>query len=87
MQHEIIALQTFTALSEYPESLEHFLNEAGTNLETLRTTLQQPETMAAVLDYVLNNESLLLQICDDMQLKPNVIWKARLALPGSPECI
>jgi len=84
MQHEIIALQVFTALSNYPDDMGRFLNEAGTNLDLLRTTLQQPETLAAVLDYALNNENLLLQICEDTQLKPNTIWKARLELPGSP---
>ena len=82
---EIIALQVFVALCNHEEELGYFLNEVGTDLGTLKSSIQQPETLAAVLDFTLNNENLLLEICQEINLKPNAIWRARLDLPGSPE--
>ena len=83
-QQEVVALQVFVALSNYEDDFSNFLAQTGSDLNSLRETMQQPETLACVMDYVLDNEDLLLRICEDLNLSPNAIWKSRLSLPGSP---
>lgn len=60
---ETLALQALTFLASDPERIERFLRISGLESATLRVRAAEPETLAAVLDYLLTDDSLAKQFC------------------------
>lgn len=81
---EALALRALGFLAGEPERLEPFLAATGLGPATLRAAAQQPSFLAAVLDYVAGNESLLLELAGNLSLNPEVIANAHAALSAPP---
>ncbi len=79
---QTIALQAFTFIAEREDILTRFLGQSGVCLEDLRTSLLKPETLAAVLDFLLQEDKMLLDFCETQETTPENIWRARNQLPG-----
>lgn len=77
-----LALQMLAQLSCDISTLERFLDEAGLDPADLNRRADDPELLGALLDFVLHNEKLLLEICGDLNLKPQDVVRARARLPG-----
>lgn len=81
MKHDI-AHEALAYLLAQQEVTERFLAETGMDLGTLRGRLADPDCLGSVLDFLLENEPVLLAFCGEVGLKPESIWKARRAYPG-----
>ncbi len=80
-----LALQAVSYIAQQESLLNQFLTAVGSTLPALKKSLGQEETLAAVLDWLLQNETTLIEFCQDLDVAPDMIWRARRMLPGSPE--
>lgn len=81
---QIIALQAVDFIARHQKMLDLFLLNTGLVLTDLLANLEKTETFAAVLDWLLQNEPSLLMFCAEVEMTPDLIWRARNQLPGAP---
>lgn len=81
-QAEVLALQAITYISGEEHALNGFLAQTGAGLDALKEQVSDPVFLAGVLDFMLSDESLLLAFCDQENIQPEFIIRARRALPG-----
>jgi hypothetical protein len=67
-------------LAAEPDRLERFLALSGLGPENLRAAAADPGFFAAVLDYVLGDQPLLLGLAAERGVPPERIVAARAAL-------
>lgn len=77
---EMIALQAVAFITGDPTQCARFLAVTGGHLADLKAKLGEAETLAAVLDYLLEDEALLLVFASHAALPPNDIAVASQAL-------
>jgi hypothetical protein len=75
-----LALNGLAFLAEDAERLNRFLALTGIAPEELRAAADAPETLLAVLDHLLADESLLLVFAASKGFPPETIAPARAAL-------
>jgi hypothetical protein len=80
---EVLALKALTWLAQLPEELDRFGTLTGVTLEDLRQRADDPEILAAVLDFLLADDSRLTGFCDAETTDPRALHAARRALPGA----
>jgi len=71
-----LALRALAFLAGDPERLGRFLALTGIGPQRLRAAADAPDTLAAVLDYLLQDESLLLTFTSGEGLKPYSVGRA-----------
>jgi hypothetical protein len=69
-------------LAGEPELLGRFLALTGTDPAMLRTAVDDPGFMAALLDFVMDHEPTLLQFCEATGTKPEAVQRAYARLAG-----
>jgi hypothetical protein len=79
---EILALKGLAFLVNAPDSLERFLALSGTSGVELRARAEEPEFLAALMDFILTDEPLLTAFCEAESVDAQTIHSARRALPG-----
>jgi hypothetical protein len=79
---EVLGLSALGFLAAEPERLVRFLTLTGTTLEDLRERAGEPALLAAVLDHLLSDESLLFLFAEAEALHPAEVAAARRKLPG-----
>jgi hypothetical protein len=79
---EEIASKALLFLAEDPGRLTRFLSETGVDPDELRSSAGTPGMLAAVLDHVLRDESLLLVFAAGISLEPAQVAAAERALAG-----
>lgn len=79
---EILALEALAWLAGQPDAIGQFLTISGLEASDLRLAVGDTGLQASVLDYLLANESLLLDFCQSASLKPQAIHHARHHLGG-----
>ena len=77
---EILALEGLGWLAAQPDDLQGFLNLSGMDVADLRAGAGSSEMSAALLDFLLGDEALLLRFCGDAGIDPRQIQAARNAL-------
>ncbi|MEQ8745712.1 DUF3572 family protein [Pyruvatibacter sp.] len=82
---QILALRALTFLAEDQQRIEGFLRMTGTQPADLRQFAQTEEGLAAILDYLLGNERLLLEFTGSEQCPDDAPARARRALPGNQQ--
>lgn len=80
---EILALQALAFLAADSERLERFLALTGLDPAELRHGATRPELLGAILDHLLNDESLLLIFAETQGISPEKINQSRHKLPGA----
>ncbi len=80
---EILALKALRFLAESDGGLNRFVAGSGLAAADLRRLAREPETLAAVMDFLLSDEGLLLQFCQAEELDPRAVQRLRAQLPGS----
>lgn len=78
-----VALKTLAFLAEDDGALERLFALTGMDVETLRAQADEPETLAAVLDYLLGDEALLIRFCESSGLDPKAIHQASHVLANA----
>ena len=79
---EILALEALQWLAARPDELQAFLNLSGMDVADLRQGAGSPAVSAAVLDFLLGDEAVLLRFCQEGEVDPRKLQSARYALGG-----
>ena len=79
---EEIGIAALGFLSEEPQRLGRFLSLSGMSPGELTTQASEPHMLAAILAYVLNDESLLLVFAAEKQIDPEHVTPAQMLLEG-----
>ncbi len=79
---ETVAVQALGFLAGREEALGAFLNAAGAEAGELRARAQEPEFLGFVMDFMLQDEALLMAFCEEAGLPYEAPMRARAALPG-----
>jgi hypothetical protein len=80
---ETLALKAMAFIAADERRLSAFVALSGSGLDDLRTRADDPEMLAAVLDFLLSDEAVLLEFCDQEGLDPTEPGRARRQLPGA----
>ncbi len=80
---EVLGLRALQYLAE-TDALEPFCAESGIARESLAQRASEPDLLAAVLDFVLQDDSRLLGLCAATDAQPEMVVSARRLLPGAP---
>ena len=80
---ETIALKALGHLAGTEEDFDRFLTTSGLDAKSLQARAGEPEVLAAVLDFLLRNEVLLVDFCNADSIKARDVHMAHHVLGGS----
>jgi hypothetical protein len=80
---EILALKALAYLAHSPDDLERFGALSGVTLADLKARADDPEILAAILDFILVSDDLITGFCETVEIDPRELHAARRALPGA----
>lgn len=81
-QAEILALQVITYITGDENALKHLMAYSGMGVHDIRENLKDPAFLGGILDFMLNNEAILLGFSEHNETPPELILHARRTLPG-----
>jgi uncharacterized protein DUF3572 len=81
---EGLALQALAFLAGEPARLHRFLSLTGISPEDLRGAADSPDTLLAVFDHLMGDESLLLVFAAENGIKAERLSAAHARLSGHP---
>ncbi len=81
-QAATVALKGLAYLVNFEPELTRFLELSGATREDLRRRADEPEFLASLLDFMLTNEVVLVDFCDDTSIDAREIHRARHVLSG-----
>lgn len=79
---ETLALQALAYIAQDDKLLTRLLALTGLGLDDLKAAAARPETLAGVLDFLLQDEATLLAFCEASEIAPEMPARARSSLPG-----
>ncbi len=82
---ETIALQALGWLAGNEELLPVFLGATGAGEDDMRERAQDPEFLGSVLEFLMNDDTWVVEFCDSRQLRYDQPMLARQALPGGAQ--
>jgi hypothetical protein len=74
---ESLAVEALGFLSGSPERLVRFLEATGMRPDTLRAAAQSSGFLAGLMDYIAQDEALLLAFAEEAGVKPEGVMRAR----------
>ena len=74
---ETLAIQALAFLGEEPAHLGAFLAATGIGPDNLRAAAAEPGFLAGVLEFVMNDEALLMVFAERTRIRPTLIAAAR----------
>jgi len=80
--HEIIALQALGYIVSEDALRDRFVALTGLDPDTLRANLDQPGTMASILEFLIGHEPDLIAAAEAQQSSPETLVKAWRGLGG-----
>jgi hypothetical protein len=80
---ETVAVAAFSAITGDEERMSRFMAVSGLRPETIRQAAASPRFFAGILDYLVSDEALLIALSVEMNVKPERIMGAHLALSPS----
>lgn len=80
---ETLALKALAFLAHSPEDIDRFVALSGVAPADLRARADEPEILAAVLDFLLTDDTRVTGFCEEAGIDPRELHAARRALPGA----
>ena len=80
---EILAFKGLAYVANDAAAMERFLALTGITAPELRDRAEDPEFLAALLDFLMADEPLLTAFCESEALDAQTLHSARRALPGA----
>ena len=77
---EILALEALAWLAGRHDDITRFLAVSGMETTDLRQAAGEHDFQVSLLDFLLANEPLLLDFCQDASMSPPAIHKARFVM-------
>ena len=84
-QAEILAIQVLGYLAGTEEELQRLMMTTGMDSAALKQSAQSRAGLAGVLDYICQDESILLGFCEAARIQPDEPMRALHALQKSPD--
>jgi hypothetical protein len=78
-----MALKGLAFLANSDGPLDRFMALSGAGADDLRERAGEPEFLAAVMDFLMSDEELLMTFCSETSIDPKDLQIARMALPGA----
>jgi Protein of unknown function (DUF3572) len=82
-QAETLALKALAFLAHSQEEIDRFVTLSGVAPADLRNRADEPEILAAVLDFLLTDDTRVTGFCEEAGIDPRELHAARRALPGA----
>jgi hypothetical protein len=82
---QIVALQALGWIASEEEIFPQFLAATGASMGDLRARAGDADFLAAVLDFLLQDDRWVIAFCDGQGHPYTVPQSARMALPGGAE--
>lgn len=79
---EALAVNALVFLAESPDRLERLMEQSGLDLAAIRERATESHFLAAVLDFLMANEELLVDFCQKTQTEPRAVHLACHVLGG-----
>lgn len=79
---QTIALQALGWIAGNDDLFPAFLSATGASLTELRTRAADPQFLAAVLDFLMQEDAWVLDFCGQNGVPPASLQAARATLPG-----
>ena len=79
---ETLALKCLEWLAGNDELLPVFMGSTGVGEDDMRERAGDPEFLASILDFLLMDDSWVVEFCEDYSVSPDMPMQARAALPG-----
>ena len=79
---EINAIKALAFIASEENIISQFISQTGLFPNQLIENTQNPEWLGAVLDFLMEDETLLLRFCELEKLQPEKITMLRSHLPG-----
>jgi hypothetical protein len=80
---ETLAVAAFSAITGDEERMSRFMAISGLRPDTIRQAADSPRFFAAILEYVVSDEPLLIALAAELSVKPERLMGAHLALSPS----
>lgn len=80
---ETMALNALGFLIDLPENLERLMTQSGMDGSTIRQRAAERDFLAAILDFLMANEELLLDFCQTTGTDPKAVQMAGHILGGA----
>jgi hypothetical protein len=77
---ESLAVSALAFIAADPDRLSRFLGVTGLGPDNFRTAAADPAFLGSVLDYLVADETLLVEFAADAALKPETVARAQAAL-------
>jgi hypothetical protein len=77
---EILALEALAWLAGRPDDIGRFLTISGLEAADLRRAAGDRDLLGSLLDFLLANEPVLLDFCQDASIVPKAVHMARYSL-------
>ena len=82
-QAEMLAITILTFIAAEQPVMEAFLAQTGLSREDIASNASDAEFLGGVIDFLLSDETTLLDFCQANDVDPELPAKARYALPGA----
>ncbi len=82
---QTLALKALTWLVSNDEILPVFLGASGSSAEDLRSRVDDPEFLGAVLDFLMMDDAWVMAFCDSAGIEYDQPMQARHILPGGAQ--
>lgn len=79
----ITAFQIIAYLAGNEKYLTWMMNETGLNEGDLKASLDNPNTLSGILDFLLAHEEILIDCCNVQNIDPTLPARIRPFFPGS----
>ena len=76
------AIDALLWLTKHNQYLEDFLILSGVNINDLRNRAKEPEFLCFVLDFFMTSDDLIVNLSEDLNIKPEEVKIARSVLSG-----
>jgi hypothetical protein len=80
---EILSLEALGWPAGDEDGLPRFLAASGTDIGALRAAAGNPDTLLAVIEFLLTQEDMMLRFCEAAGAEPAALHQARYALGGA----
>ena len=81
---EAVAAEALAFLAEEPDRLGRFLSLAGIDPGQIRQAAAEPGFLAAVMEHLMSDETLLVAFAANRGLKPEAVVRAAHRLGAAP---
>ncbi len=84
-QAEILAIQVLGYIAGTEEELQRLMVATGMDSEALKQSAHSRAGLAGILDYICQDESILLGFCEAAKIEPDEPMRALHALQKTPD--